>query len=106
SDVRAATARADLYSLGCTLYSLLAGSPPFADSRTYLQKIQAHCHSPVPPMRERRPEVPPALAAILDRLLAKPPEQRPASAAEAAAQLEPFCVGANLAGLLAQAEQV
>ena len=44
SDPRDADARADLYSLGCTLYFFLAGMPPFGDrpNRTLLQKVMAH----------------------------------------------------------------
>src|SRR5262249_43790104 len=88
----AADARADLDSVGCTWYKLLTGRPPFG-TREYpsaLDKIRAHAGAPVPPVRELRPDVPEALALLLDRLLAKAPGQRPASAGEIAAALVPW----------------
>ncbi len=76
--------RADLYSLGCTLYQLVAGAPPFAGAahRTLADKRRAHLLEPVPDLRLRRPDVPPALAELVGRLLAKNPADRPASAQE------------------------
>ncbi|MBV9122271.1 MAG: serine/threonine protein kinase, partial [Planctomycetes bacterium] len=95
--------RADLYSLGCTLYTLLAGCPPFSgpeyDSR--MKKMLAHVQTPIPPLRDRRPEVPAAVAAVVDRLLAKTPAGRPATPGEVVRELERFTQGANLARLLA-----
>jgi serine/threonine protein kinase len=92
SNVHAVDARADVYSLGCTLYKLLTGEAPFADSRldTPIRKMMAHAQKPVPPLRDRRPDVPETLAAVVERMLAKDPAQRYASAAEAAAALAAF----------------
>jgi serine/threonine protein kinase len=92
---RCVDARADLYSLGCTLYKLLCGDAPFADSSldTPLRKMMAHAQEPHPPLRSRRPEVPQALAAVVDRLMAKDPNRRFASAAEVAGALLPFTSG-------------
>ncbi|HXG12701.1 MAG TPA: protein kinase [Gemmataceae bacterium] len=94
--------RGDLYSLGCTLYCLLTGRPPFAGPgcETIAQKRQAHLQQPPPPIRIPRPDVPPALEAVLDRLLAKEPAQRFATPIELAAALEPFTAGCDLAALL------
>jgi serine/threonine protein kinase len=91
-DSRQADARADLYSLGCVLYYLLAGRAPFEDGRhtTINSKLEAHRSEPPPPLRTLRLEVPAELAAVLDRLLAKRPEDRYATAAEVAAALAPF----------------
>jgi urea transport system substrate-binding protein len=90
-DSRGVDIRADIYSLGCTLYHLLAGKPPF-DSKAYsstMKQMWAHTHAPVPPIREARPEVPEPVAAVLDRMLAKKPDERFATPAEVAAALEP-----------------
>jgi eukaryotic-like serine/threonine-protein kinase len=81
--------RADLYSLGCTFYFLLTGRPPFPDGNK-LEKLMDHQGKPPPPIRHLRPDVPGAVAAILDRLLAKRPEDRVQSAAELAELLEPL----------------
>jgi serine/threonine protein kinase len=76
-----ADARSDLYSLGCTFYYLLVGKPPFAD-RVGLEKISAHARDAPPSLRHQRPDVPEAVAAVVDKLLAKKPEDRYASARE------------------------
>jgi serine/threonine protein kinase len=81
--------RADLYSLGCTFYYLLAGRVPFS-APSAIEKILAH-HTEVPtPVQALRPQVPNALAELIARLMAKRPEERPNTAAEVAARLEPF----------------
>ncbi len=91
-----------MYSLGCTLYKLLAGQPPFGgeDFSSSFEKMTAHAFRPPPPIREQRPEIPESLAGIVDRLLSKEPEGRYASGAELAAALEPLAEGNNLAAHL------
>ncbi|HZY88927.1 MAG TPA: serine/threonine-protein kinase [Gemmataceae bacterium] len=94
--------RADVYGLGCTLYRLLAGQPPFPGPRydTVHRKLWAHAYEPVPPLRGLREDVPAALAAALDRMLAKAPANRYASPGEVAAALQPFVAGCDLAALV------
>jgi serine/threonine protein kinase len=85
-----ADARADLYGLGGTLFYLLTGTAPFAGHQSLFSKLDAHRLEPPPDVRTLRPEVPVELAALIQRLLAKKPEERFQTAAEAAAALVPF----------------
>jgi serine/threonine protein kinase len=92
SDAHQVDLRVDLYSLGCTIYLLLTGQPPFAltEPTTRGQVRDAHLHQAPPPLRALRPDVPPQLEKLVGRLLAKQPNDRPASAAEVARQLSVF----------------
>ena len=105
-DPKSVDIRADLYSLGCTLYKLLAGHPPFGAPPygTLGQKLLAHAQAPVPPLRNHRPEVPEELATVVERLLAKKPEDRWRTPAEVAAALSGFVDGQKLSNLFAQAQ--
>ncbi len=74
-------ARSDIYALGCVLYELLAGTPPFTGSSQ--RAIMArHAVDPVPSVRTVRREVSPALESVIVRALAKVPADRFATAAE------------------------
>lgn len=85
-----AGAPADLYGLGGTLFYLLTGRTPFADHKSLFSKLEAHRSEPPPDVRTLCPEAPAELAALLQRLLAKKPEQRFATAAEVADALAPI----------------
>jgi serine/threonine protein kinase len=97
-------ARSDLYSLGCTLYRMLAGvvlfPPPDFDTRA--KKMSAHAERSARPLAELRDDLPPGVLSLMDRLLAKDPDQRPASAAALAAELRGLTAGHGLSELTAQ----
>ncbi len=78
--------RSDIYALGCVLYEMLAGSPPFTGP-TPQAVLARHAIDPVPPIRTVRQTVGPALERVLDRALAKVPADRFATAAEFKASL-------------------
>jgi eukaryotic-like serine/threonine-protein kinase len=80
-------ARADLYSLGCTIYRLLSGTYPFS-GQTEFERLLKRLDEVHIPLREVRPGLPPGLIDVVDRLLAPAPEDRYASAAETAEALE------------------
>ena len=98
-------ARADIYSLGCALYALLTGRPPFhaASNKSVVSRMLAHLHEEPTPIGEVRPGVPTELAAVLGRMMAKRPDDRFATADDVRRALLPFCPGADLPGLLARA---
>jgi serine/threonine protein kinase len=85
-DPRKVDHRADLYSLGCTFYFLLTGRVPFL-AEVVAEKLYQHWTAEPVPLAELRPDVPPAVVAVVRRLMAKQPEDRFASAAELAAAL-------------------
>jgi formylglycine-generating enzyme required for sulfatase activity/tRNA A-37 threonylcarbamoyl transferase component Bud32 len=86
---RSVDIRADIYSLGCTLYTLLAGHPPFPEGSS-LEKALKHLHDQPAPIRKQRPEVPPEVALILEKMMAKKPAARYQQPIEVAHALEPF----------------
>ncbi|MGA5197620.1 protein kinase domain-containing protein [Streptomyces exfoliatus] len=79
----------DLYALGVLLHELLSGNVPFAGS-TALGVLHRHLHEPPAPLRQLRPEVPEALEALVLRLLAKDPRERPSGAHEVYEHLLPL----------------
>ncbi len=76
-----ASVRSDLYALGCTLWAMLTGAPPFPGPTERDWRTQ-HLREPPPDLRTRCPSASPALAALCARLLAKEPDARPPSARE------------------------
>jgi serine/threonine protein kinase len=84
--------RADLYSLGCTLYFLLTGVPPFPKGSATERMVKHQTHRPLD-IRKRRPGVPDALVEICNRLMEKQPDKRFETAADVAAVLGDFLEG-------------
>ncbi len=74
-DSSSVTIRADIYGLGGTFYFMLTGQPPFPDG-TIAQKLMWHQSRAPRPISDYRPDVPPQLAAVVDKMLAKNPDDR------------------------------
>jgi serine/threonine protein kinase len=88
-DAAAADIRADIYSLGCTLYYLLAGRPPFQGD-TPISTIMSHVQDQPRPLPHLRSDVAAELWAVVARMLAKDPLERYQKPAEVAQALAPF----------------
>ena len=88
-DSRRADIRADIYSLGCTLYFLLAGRPPFPGGSA-MEKVVAHVERDPTPLAEQREDVPDEVIRIVQRMMAKDATERFQTPAEVAAALKPF----------------
>jgi serine/threonine protein kinase len=88
-DPRATDIRADIYSLGCVLYHLLAGQPPFPDTNIISQMIK-HATEPAPPLETFNPSIPDGLQQIVNWMLAKDLAGRYPTPARAAQALEVF----------------
>jgi serine/threonine protein kinase len=86
-DPHKADIRADLYSLGCTFYFLLAGQVPFPGGNLIQKLDRQRWHTP-PSVDQLRPEVPAGVAAVVRRLMAKHPDDRYQTPAELVAALE------------------
>lgn len=89
--------RSDIYSLGCSLYHMLVGSPPFFDSDLKPEKAHERL---APPSLRRQTDAPKALDAVVRKMMAKSPTQRYQSPTEVAEALAPLAEGADLATLV------
>jgi serine/threonine-protein kinase len=83
---RALDGRTDVYGLGCVLYEMLAGEPPYP-APTPQATVARHVKDPIPSLRRLRPDVPPALDTAVRRALAKTPGERFSTAAKLASAL-------------------
>jgi WD40 repeat protein/serine/threonine protein kinase len=88
-DAAGADIRADVYSLGCTLYFLLTGKPPFQE-KSLDDLLQAHRSAEPTPLDKVQKEVPAELAAVVARMMAKDPTQRYQKPVDVAQALAPF----------------
>jgi serine/threonine-protein kinase len=84
-----ADARSDVYAVGLLLYEMIAGEGPFDDLSDITQQMLAHLHRPPRPLRQWA-DLPEGLEELIERALAKHPDDRPKSAEYMAAELAPF----------------
>lgn len=88
-DARQSDVRSDIYSLGCVLFALLAGRPPFVEKNVMATMVK-HATEPIPSLASLGVMVPPGLQAIVQRMVAKDPNDRYQTPAEAAFALQPY----------------
>ncbi len=96
-DVHACDGRTDLYALGCSLFFLLTGRPPYGgeDYKTAPRKMLGHINDAVPDLKKLRSDVPDELNAIYHKLMAKKSDQRYATSTELAEALSPWAMGGS-----------
>ncbi len=94
-DPRLADARSDIYSLGCTLFYMLVGHPPFSEG-TAAQKLLKHQEDQPPELLTLRDDLPESIARLVQRMLAKRPEDRPQSPTELVSELAILMRGLGL----------
>ncbi|NLS91591.1 MAG: protein kinase [Planctomycetaceae bacterium] len=107
ADTHSVDIRADLYSLGCTFYKILAGQPPFGGVQysSSFDKMMAHRKETPPAIQEFRPDLPKKVVAVLEQMLAKDPDERFQRPSDLAESLYPLCAGANLPEMIEKAWQ-
>lgn len=92
------TTTADIYSLVCSLYTLLTGKPPFYQKgkSSIAAKMSAHVLDPPPPIQSNRKNIPRGIIELVEKGLQKEPKDRFQTPQELVDALEPFCKEANL----------
>lgn len=106
TDSKSVDIRADIYSLGCTLFKLLTGRAPFADEQhlTTFAKMTAHVSEMPPSLAECLPSAPRSLVQVVDSMLAKKPSDRPSTPEEIASALLQHSKGYDLKLLINDAQ--
>jgi len=96
-DMKATDHRSDIYSLGCTLFYLLAGRTMYR-GETFVQRVLAHREHPIPSLRQVRPDIPEGLDAVFRKMVAKKPKDRHQSMSEVIGDLQGLVTPASLKG--------
>lgn len=91
-DARKADIRADIYSLGCTFYTLLTGKPPFK-GESVAEKLAAHAQKEPEPLSNFRDDVPEEVETILKKMMAKDPAERYQTPLEVSEAIQQASVG-------------
>jgi serine/threonine-protein kinase len=104
-DSRATSFQSDVYSLGCTLHYLLTGLPPFPGG-DITEKLTRHARTPPPDVLEARPDLPRVVGAVLQKMMAKKPEERHASYRQLISELESIVGGESTVALVPIDEEV
>jgi len=97
--------RADIYSLGCTLFHMLTGQVPFPQGGN-AKKLTAHLYQPPPSVSRLRGDVPQEVIAMVAQMMAKKPEDRPALPIEIAERLRPYSLEDNRQSLRPNSPQL
>jgi serine/threonine protein kinase len=97
-DPRNVDVRSDIYSLGCTVYHMLTGEPPYPEG-TVLQKLLDHQAKDIPDPAQKNPHTPPQLSAIVRRMMAPDPRDRYATPDELILELLPIAAEMGLRGV-------